>query len=189
MSIEVLNESGHAVAEHEVLGVARHVMSSLHVHPRTDLCVRFVDEASMSRLHEQWMDLPGPTDVMSFPMDELRPGRGDRDLALGTLGDVVVCPSVAEAQAAAAGHAADDEMLLLVVHGMLHLLGFDHGDPAEEREMFDLQRSLLLTFLAERGRASSTAPDSAASRAAAARAIQQEPQGQSGPGQHIEGER
>jgi probable rRNA maturation factor len=99
------------------------------------------------------MDLPGPTDVMSFPMDELRPGRDDEEPEPGLLGDVVLCPTVAERQAAEAGHTAAEEILLLTTHGILHLLGYDHAEPDEEREMFDLQRRLLLTFLAGRGRA------------------------------------
>jgi probable rRNA maturation factor len=103
------------------------------------------------------MDLPGPTDVMSFPMDELRPGRDGEEPDEGVLGDIVLCPSVAAKQAAEAGHATDEELLLLTTHGILHLLGYDHAEPDEEREMFELQRQLLLTFLAGRGR-SSTGP-------------------------------
>jgi probable rRNA maturation factor len=98
------------------------------------------------------MDLPGPTDVMSFPMDELRPGREGSDPMEGVLGDIVLCPSVAAKQARDAGHATEEELLLLTTHGILHLLGFDHAEPDEEKEMFELQRQLLLTFLATRGR-------------------------------------
>ena len=68
------------------------------------------------------------------------------------LGDIVLCPSVAEKQAATAGHATEEELLLLTTHGILHLLGYDHAEPEEEKEMFELQRQLLLTFLATRGR-------------------------------------
>ena len=100
----------------------------------------------------QWMDLPGPTDVMSFPMDELRPGRDEQDPDEGVLGDIVLCPSVAAKQAHDAGHATEEELLLLTTHGILHLLGYDHAEPDEETEMFELQRQLLLTFLAGRGR-------------------------------------
>jgi probable rRNA maturation factor len=106
----------------------------------------------MEVLHKQWMDLPGPTDVMSFPMDELRPGRDEQEPAEGVLGDIVMCPSVAARQAVGAGHATEEELLLLLTHGILHLLGYDHEEPEAEREMFELQRTLLLTFLAGRGR-------------------------------------
>ena len=129
-------------------------MDQMRVHPGADLCLRLVDEAAMEVLHVQWMDLPGPTDVMSFPMDELRPGREGEEPEEGVLGDIVLCPTVAARQAAEAGHATEEELLLLTTHGILHLLGYDHAEPEEEREMFELQRQLLLTFLAGRGRPS-----------------------------------
>ncbi len=152
MSIDVLNETEFATDELELVALARYVMGQMHVHPQAELCIRLVDEPAMETLHVQWMDLPGPTDVMSFPMDELRPGREDREPEEGVLGDIVLCPSVAATQATDAGHTTEEELLLLTTHGMLHLLGFDHAEPDEEREMFDLQRQLLLTFLAGRGR-------------------------------------
>lgn len=150
MSIELLNESGQHVDEVELVQCARYVMDEMRVHPRAELCIKLVDEEAMEVLHVQWMDLPGPTDVMSFPMDELRPGRDGVEPTEGILGDVVLCPSVAQAQAAEAGHTPAEELLLLTTHGILHLLGFDHAEPAEEKEMFELQRTLLLTFLAGR---------------------------------------
>ena len=152
MSIDVLNETDEAVDELELLGCARYVMDQMRVHPQADLCIKLVDEPAMAVLHEQWMDLPGPTDVMSFPMDELRPGRDGVEPEEGVLGDIVLCPSVAAKQASEAGHATEEELLLLTTHGILHLLGYDHAEPEEEREMFELQRQLLLTFLAGRGR-------------------------------------
>ncbi|WP_404382036.1 rRNA maturation RNase YbeY [Knoellia locipacati] len=152
MSIDVLNETEFELDELELVACARYVMGEMKVHPQADLCLRLVDEAAMETLHVQWMDLPGPTDVMSFPMDELRPGRDGEDLEEGVLGDIVLCPSVAEKQAVTAGHATEEELLLLTTHGILHLLGYDHAEPEEETEMFELQRQLLLTFLATRGR-------------------------------------
>ena len=152
MSIDVLNETEFSIDELELVACARYVMEQMRVHPKADLCVRLVDEPAMETLHVQWMDLPGPTDVMSFPMDELRPGRDGQLSSEGVLGDVVLCPSVAERQALEAGHAPIEELLLLTTHGILHLLGFDHAEPAEKEEMFELQRQLLLTFLATRGR-------------------------------------
>lgn len=152
MSIEVLNETDHEVDELELLALSRYVLEQMRVHPQAELAITLVDEAAMEVLHVQWMDLPGPTDVMSFPMDELRPGRDDEEPLEGVLGDIVLCPSVAARQAAEAGHAPMEEMLLLTTHGILHLLGYDHAEPDEEREMFELQRQLLLTFLATRRR-------------------------------------
>ncbi len=152
MSIDVLNETEFSLDEMELVACAKYVMGEMKVHPRADLCLKLVDESAMEVLHVQWMDLPGPTDVMSFPMDELRPGRDGQEPADGVLGDIVLCPSVAERQAVKAGHATEEELLLLLTHGILHLLGFDHAEPDAKREMFELQRTLLLTFLAGRGR-------------------------------------
>lgn len=153
MSIEVNNETGVAVDETEIVALARHVLAEMRVHPQAELSVILVDEPAMEQLHVQWMDEPGPTDVLSFPMDELRPGTDEEESPAGLLGDVVLCPQVAAAQAVTAGHTTQEELLLLTTHGILHLLGYDHAEPDEEKEMFALQRRLLLTFLATRGRA------------------------------------
>jgi probable rRNA maturation factor len=152
VSIEVLNETDTVLDEMELVACSRYVLEEMKVHPGADLCLKLVDEAAMEVLHVQWMDLPGPTDVMSFPMDELRPGRDGQEPEEGVLGDIVLCPTVAARQAAEAGHATEEELLLLTTHGILHLLGYDHAEPEEEREMFELQRTLLLTFLAGRNR-------------------------------------
>lgn len=150
MTIEVRNETTTEVDEKEFVELSRFVFEAMHLHPATELSILFVDEPAMERLHVQWMDEPGPTDVLSFPMDELTPGTPDRTAPEGLLGDVVLCPSVAARQAAEAGHSAVEEMLLLTVHSILHLLGYDHMEEDERKVMFDLQRKLLLTFLASK---------------------------------------
>lgn len=146
MSIEVNNESAMAVDERVLQRVVIFCLDALHVHPDAELGIVLVDEAAMEQLHVQWMDEPGPTDVLSFPMDELRPGTEDAPSAAGLLGDIVLCPQVAEAQAETAGHGTREELMLLTVHGLLHLLGFDHAEAAEEKEMFGIQRDLLIGF-------------------------------------------
>ena len=146
MSIEINNESGVDVDAEAIQRLAVFALDQMHVHPDADLAILFVDEAAMEQLHVQWMDEPGPTDVLSFPMDELRPGSDDNPTPAGLLGDIVVCPQVAIAQAEAAGHSPLEEMLLLTTHGILHLLGFDHAEPEEEREMFGIQRDILVGF-------------------------------------------
>lgn len=131
----------------ELLGrLADHVLERLHVHPDAELSIAVVDEDEMARLHVEWMDLPGPTDVLSFPMDEMRPGTPEEP-AEGTLGDIVLCPPVARLQAEAGGHSVADELCLLTTHGILHLLGHDHAEPEERQIMFALQRDLLTDFL------------------------------------------
>ena len=150
MSIEIRNETTVEVEETEFVELARFVFDAMHLHPATELSILFVDEEAMERLHVQWLVLPGPTDVMSFPMDELIPGTPEHPAPEGLLGDVVLCPAVAARQAGEAGHSTVEEMLLLTVHSILHLLGYDHMEADERKVMFDLQRTLLLTFLASR---------------------------------------
>ncbi|KQU30455.1 rRNA maturation RNase YbeY [Rhodococcus sp. BP-349] len=145
MSIEVSNESGMDVGEEDLIAVARYAIAQMDVHPAAELSMVLVDSATMADLHMRWMDLPGPTDVMSFPMDELEPGgRPDSpDPGPSMLGDIVLCPSFAADQAEKAGHPLEHELALLTVHGVLHLLGYDHAEPDEEKEMFGLQNSIL----------------------------------------------
>ncbi|HVX43632.1 MAG TPA: rRNA maturation RNase YbeY [Mycobacteriales bacterium] len=153
MGIEIANESGTSVDESALATLAAFVLGRMGVSPLAELSVLLVDEKYMSSLHERWMGEPGPTDVLAFPMDELETDRGrDEDLAPKTalLGDVVLCPAVAARQARGAGHTMEDELHLLATHGMLHLLGYDHADPAEEQEMFGLQGKLLLEWQAHR---------------------------------------
>ena len=153
MSIELNNESGLSVDEAALQRLAIFALDYLHVHPDAELAILLVDEAAMEQLHVQWMDEPGPTDVLSFPMDELRPGTEDDMTPAGLLGDIVLCPQVAIGQAETAGHSTLDELLLLTAHGILHLLGFDHAEPDEEKEMFGIQRDILVGFsVAERRR-------------------------------------
>ena len=151
MTIEVVNESD-VECDLDALGAqARFVLNRLRIHPQAELSVVLVDEAAMAELHVRWMDEPGPTDVLSFPMDELRQPQDDEEPEPGMLGDVVLCPQVAGRQAADAGHSRDDELALLLTHGILHLLGYDHAEPAELAEMFGLQARLLAEWVAHGG--------------------------------------
>ena len=150
--IDINNESGVEVDLDLVLRLAEHHLNALFVSADADLAILMVDEPAMEQLHIEWMDEPGATDVLSFPMDELRPGTADKPTPPGLLGDIVVCPQVAEAQAETAGHSLMDEILLLTTHGMLHVLGYDHALPEEERRMFGLQRELLVAFAADERR-------------------------------------
>ncbi len=143
MSIEILDESGSGIDVKELAKLARFVMDRMRVHPLAELCIKAVDEATIAELNERWMDKEGPTDVLAFPMDELRPGLVDEEPEEGVLGDLVLCPEVAARQAATAGHSETAEIELLTVHGILHLLGYDHAEPEEHREMFGLQDQIL----------------------------------------------
>lgn len=152
MNIEIDNESGIDVDEQALGSLGSFVLANMHVHPEAELSVLITGEDRMSQLHLEWMDLSGPTDVLSFPMDEVRPESwsGDVTEEAPVLGDLVLCPTVAEEQARAAGHSTEEELQLLTAHGILHLLGFDHAEPDEEAEMFALQSDLLAKWRANR---------------------------------------
>jgi probable rRNA maturation factor len=153
VSVEINNESGLPADEDALRELAQYVIDQMETHPLADLSMLLVDEAHMTNLHEKWMEEPGPTDVLSFPMDELRPhsmagpnrarGRDSDEPEPVLLGDVVLCPQVAAVQAKQHGHSTQAELELLTVHGVLHLLGYDHAEPEEEAEMFALQNELL----------------------------------------------
>jgi probable rRNA maturation factor len=155
MNVEVNNESGVDIDVNGLMQLSRFAMEALRLLPECELSIKLVDEATMERYHVEFLDLPGPTDVMSWPMDELRPGAdgdgdGDgSDLPLGHLGDIALCPAVAAAQGAKAGHGTWAELELLTVHGILHLLGYDHAEPAEKAEMWDVQGRLLEAWRAQ----------------------------------------
>jgi len=159
VSIELANESGTAVDEQALVALARHVLDRMGVSPLAELSLLLVDTEQMTELHVKWMDLPGPTDVLAFPMDKLdlrgtpratHGSRGGAEQAPVLLGDVVLCPEVAASQAGPAGHGTEDELQLLCTHGVLHLLGFDHEEPAEHEQMFGLQARLLSDWTASR---------------------------------------
>ena len=143
MSIEVLDESGFGLDVEHFAKLARFVMDQMRVHPEAELCIKAVDEDTIATLNQQWMEKEGPTDVLAFPMDELRPGERDQEPEEGVLGDLVLAPTVAERQGETAGHGTLAELELLTTHGILHLLGYDHGEPEEHREMFGIQARIL----------------------------------------------
>jgi probable rRNA maturation factor len=154
VSIEIANESGVDVDTDAVLGVARHALDEMGVNPLAELSILLVDVDYMTELNHRWMGGDGPTDVLAFPMDESSVDHGPSESNGGEpalLGDIVLCPEMAAKQAAGAGHSAADELHLLTVHGVLHLLGYDHAEPEEEREMFALQARLLESWRAHRG--------------------------------------
>lgn len=131
------------VTESRLRGLVGYLIEALFLDPECELSLAFVSEDAMAQLHVQWMDEPGSTDVLSFPMDNLRAGTAEQLSGPGLLGDIVVCPQVAQRQAETAGHSVLAECELLITHGMLHLLGHDHYEPDEHAVMFGLQGELL----------------------------------------------
>ena len=142
MPILFENESDLACPEGELRALAAHAIKYMKLDERVELSILAVNEDEMERLHIEWMDEEGPTDVLSFPIDELRSGEAFLE-GRSTLGDIVICPNVAQRQAERAGHGFDVELQILLVHGILHLMGFDHAQPAEEAEMFALQGEII----------------------------------------------
>src|SRR3954462_2323493 len=153
MPIEISNESGVEVETHATLAAGRHALDEMGVNPLPGLSILLVDVDYMAELNHRWMGGDGPTDVLAFPMDEGSVDHGPGEAGSGEpalLGDIVLAPEVAAKQAVAAGHSSADELHLLTVHGALHLLGYDHAEPEEEREMFSLQNRLLQAWRAGR---------------------------------------
>ena len=138
MTIEVTNTSGQLVPATEINSLLTFALLELALNPECELNVSFVDDDYMTELHIKWMDEPGTTDVLSFPMDmPEKPGEAV------TLGDIVISPVVAADQAKAQGHSIEHEIFILAVHGLLHIIGYDHADKTEEKIMFDLQEKIV----------------------------------------------
>lgn len=144
--IDVNNESGVEADQLGLVALARFALDRLRIHPLADLSVLLVDETTMADYHERFMDLPGPTDVLSFPMDELRAPDDDDEPPLGLLGDIVLCPQVTARQAAENGREPDAEAEYLLIHGLLHLLGHDHAEPEEKAVMFGLNDKIIAAW-------------------------------------------
>ena len=141
MTIEITNKSGELVPTESVRDLLQNALIELKLNPDCELNLVFVDIEEMTELHIKWMDEGGPTDVLSFPMDLPEPGN-----EAVTLGDIVIAPVVAAEQAAIAGHSIDHEIFILAAHGLLHILGYDHATPAEEKAMFTLQENLVKKY-------------------------------------------
>lgn len=145
MTVEVINRSGVAAPEREIESLLTFGIDYMELHPECELSVTFVDDKEMEELHIKWMDEPGTTDVLSFPMD-MPEGKSDAVM----LGDIVIDPLVAATQAASAGHSTDHEIYILAAHGLLHILGYDHADRDEEKVMFELQERIVEKWESQR---------------------------------------
>jgi probable rRNA maturation factor len=131
------------VPDKEITSLLNYGIEYMELNPECEISLSFVDVQEMDELHIKWMQEDGPTDVLSFPMD--MPENKD-DVV--TLGDIVISPAVAAQQAASAGHSVEDEMYILATHGLLHILGYDHADPDEEKVMFALQEKIVKEWAA-----------------------------------------
>lgn len=148
--IDLNNESGAEVDEERLVALATFALDQLRIHPQAELSILLVDEATMAAYHERYLGEPGPTDVMSFPMDELRTPAADEEPPVGLLGDIVLCPSVTAAQAAENDRTPEEEADYLLIHGLLHLLGHDHAEPEEKAVMFGLNDRIIAAWTRHR---------------------------------------
>lgn len=143
MSVFVSDEQARPVDLGDLVALAEHVLHEERVPGDMELSLLLVDEEHIAALNERHLGGDGPTDVLAFPIDA--PGETLEGVP-AVLGDVVLCPAVAERQADELGREADEELRMLTVHGILHLLGMDHADRSEEREMFGRTAELLGSF-------------------------------------------
>jgi probable rRNA maturation factor len=146
VNVTVIDEQDDPLEAASLAELARGVMTAEGLPGDTELAIHLIGERRMTELNERHMGQPGPTDVLSFPIEDLAPGRLPTAVAGGpppALGDVLVCPSVVRENAVAAGVAYEDEMALMIVHGVLHLLGYDHVDDADAEIMEARERALL----------------------------------------------
>jgi probable rRNA maturation factor len=150
VTVDINNESGLEADGPGLVRLATFALDQLRIHPLAELSILLVDEDTMSAYHQKYLGEPGPTDVLSFPMDELRPPDDEEEPSAGLLGDVVLCPAVTVRQAAEHGRSADAEAEYLLVHGLLHLLGYDHAEPEERAEMFSLTDKIVAAWAAAR---------------------------------------
>jgi probable rRNA maturation factor len=129
------------IDEHRLVSLVRVAAVEEGVDPRAEVTVLLVERTAMASLKEKWLGEPGPTDVLAFPMDDQVP-----DEEPYILGDIVICPDVAREQAASAGDKINEEVDLLLVHGFLHLMGYDHVKPQEARTMRHREKKILAEF-------------------------------------------
>jgi probable rRNA maturation factor len=152
-------QQAHPIDVARWAGLARQVLAARGVKGETEVSLLFVDEDAMAALNEQFLGKSGPTDVLSFPIEDepgptgrspdlggSGPGSSAEEGTLTLLGDVVICPAVASRNAEEHAVSLDDEVALLVVHGLLHLLGMDHEVEAEAERMEALEQQLLARF-------------------------------------------
>ena len=148
-TVLISNRQTASVDEVAMAGLARATLAGEGLLD-VELSVSFVEESEIEDLHVRYMDEPGPTDVLSFPMDEMRPPKDGEEPPVGMLGDIVLCPAVTAAQAAASNRTPEDEADYLLIHGLLHLLGHDHAEPDEKKVMFDLNDRIIAGWQASR---------------------------------------
>ena len=134
-------ESSYLIPEDLLERAAQAVLDHEAEHQDSNLSIVLTDEARLQELNREYLGIDAPTDVLSFPASETDPQTGGR-----YLGDILISVPRARSQAEAAGHPLESEIQLLVVHGMLHLLGYDHAGPEEKAHMWKVQAQILVSL-------------------------------------------
>jgi probable rRNA maturation factor len=124
--IDIDNLSGFSIDEKRVRNYVSHMLKFLKVNQNSYVSILFVDEKEMTKQHIRWMNESGPTDVMSFPMDDVKLEDSKLRQKQAILGDIIICPTVALKDARKQGINPAYHLIFLVAHGILHLLGQDH---------------------------------------------------------------
>ncbi len=146
MSVFLADEQDDPLDSEPLRRLAEMVLREEQFPIDTEVTLLFVGEEQIATYNERFMQRHGATDVLAFPVEHLKPGVVPERRPGGpplNIGDVVIAPSIVRAQAESAGVQFDEELSLLVVHGLLHLLGYDHQDDADAEEMEDRERQLL----------------------------------------------
>lgn len=146
MNVFLADEQDVAVDTTAIRKLAQSVLEAERCPPESEVSLIFVDEAEMASYNRRFMKRSGPTDVISLPIEDLAPGRPPTSVPAGPppmLGDVILAPSVIRSRADERGVFFEDEVALLVVHGLLHLLGYDHEEERDAETMEARERQLL----------------------------------------------
>ncbi|MBT8164314.1 MAG: rRNA maturation RNase YbeY [Acidimicrobiia bacterium] len=146
MNIFLADEQTEPVSTDQMVGVAERVLLAERMPDNAEVAIVLVGKDEMAGYNQRFMERSGPTDVLAFPVDQMVPGEVPTAIANGqplSLGDIFICPAVVRAQASDLGVSLEDEMALIVTHGILHLLGYDHADPADAAIMSARERAVL----------------------------------------------
>jgi probable rRNA maturation factor len=141
--IEVDNSSNFSIDEVSVKNYAKQMLQILKVNTKSDVSILFVNEDEMTKQHVRWMNESGPTDVMSFPMDDIVLQDSKLRKKQAILGDIIICPAVALEDAKEQGINPAYHLVFLITHGVLHLLGQDHQEASQRVVMQKREQGIM----------------------------------------------
>jgi len=146
MKVFFADEQDDPLEPEPLIALAASVLQAERLPDDTEVSITLVDRAEMTTLNGRYLKRDGPTDVLALPIEDMKPGSVPPTVPDGpplNLGDVIICPEVVASNAAAAAVEFGNELALMVVHGILHLLGYDHHEDDEAEHMEARERTLL----------------------------------------------